>query len=178
MANRSIFFSCILWLIFKGAYAYFSGLTSFFSLFLGSFGCYIGMATLISQAKNTVSKIKRENESLEEQTSVYRRVSDITSGQSKKRGKKQERNFLQFEEERELKKPEDSLFSFLYFPAPFREENDEDRQEVDESDSMFFLDKSGSGAWSIGEERVELAGGSPNVIHACSNEKKHTLHDR
>lgn len=85
---------------------------------------------------------------------------------------------MQFEEERELKKPEDSLFSFLYSPAPFREENDEDRREVDESDSMFFLDKSGSGAWSIWEERVELAGGGPNVIHACSNEKKHTLHDR
>ncbi|CAI9761405.1 unnamed protein product [Fraxinus pennsylvanica] len=75
----------------------------------------------------------------------------------KRRGERKEKNeVLEIEQEREMKKLENVLFGFLYSPIDFGKDNDETIIEVDNSSTLFFMDRSANSKLSVYEEDVEL----------------------
>lgn len=81
---------------------------------------------------------------------------DATRNQKRKRGRKENDELLEIEQEKEMKKLENFLFGSLYSPVEFGKDDEEEaREEVDNSSALFFTDRSANSVLSVYEEDMD-----------------------
>ncbi|KAL3828011.1 hypothetical protein ACJIZ3_016813 [Penstemon smallii] len=96
---------------------------------------------------------------------------DATRNQKRKRGRKEKDDLTDIEQEKEMKKLENFLFGSLYTPVQFgKDDEEEDRAEVDNSSALFFTDKSADSALSVYEE--DIASGEESSDGEEENKQK------
>ncbi|KAG8370753.1 hypothetical protein BUALT_Bualt13G0016300 [Buddleja alternifolia] len=81
---------------------------------------------------------------------------DDTKNQKRKRAQKNKDELIEIEQEKKMKKLENSLFGSLYNPVEFGKDDEEEaRDEVDNTSALFFTDKSANSTMSVYEEDME-----------------------
>ncbi|CAI9117414.1 OLC1v1018806C2 [Oldenlandia corymbosa var. corymbosa] len=114
----------------------------------------VEMASLISQntgPKNWSDKVK---------PSVTDTLKQSQDGKGRKRKKEpnEGNNELEIEQQREMKKLENSLFGSLYSPVEFSKHEDEEvGSQVDDTAALFIVDRSANSGLSVYEEDQDLA---------------------
>ena len=83
---------------------------------------------------------------------------DVLRASKRKKERKDEDEKLLIEEEREMKKLENSLFGSLYSPVEFGKEDGEDIQDrAEKGSALFFMDRSANSMLSVYEEDGEFS---------------------
>ncbi|KAG2719044.1 hypothetical protein I3760_03G249100 [Carya illinoinensis] len=119
---------------------------------------------LISQnlpSKSRANKAKREDadepSSLQGNEDAENEYLDILRMTKRKKERREEDEKLAIEQDREMKKLENSLFGSLYSPVEFGNEDTEDTQDWAENGSaLFIMDRTASGVLSVYEEDAEF----------------------
>ncbi|KAL1559661.1 U3 small nucleolar RNA-associated protein 18 [Salvia divinorum] len=99
-------------------------------------------------------------------------IIDPTRNKKRKKGRKDDDDEqLEIEEGRQRKKLESFLFSNLYSPARFGNDDEEEAmEEVDNSSAVFFTDRSADSTLSVYEEDIESGDETPDEQR--NNERK------
>lgn len=120
--------------------------------------------------KDKIALVEEREEEVEEGDKI---IVDPTSNKKRKKGRKEEDDEqLQIEEGKQIKKLESFLFGSLYSPVEFGKDDEEDeaKEEVDNSSTFFFTDRSANSTLSVYEEDVDS--GAENAREKLNYERK------
>ncbi|KAK7818034.1 u3 small nucleolar rna-associated protein 18 like protein, partial [Quercus suber] len=130
-------------------------------------GFFLSKMSLISQnipPKSKAKKTKREDvndlSSMQGNEDAQNEYLDVSRMNKKKKKKEhnEENEKLVIEQEREMKKLENSLFGSLYSPVEFGKEDEEEIQDkVEKGSALFIMDRSANSMLSVHEEDAELS---------------------
>jgi len=82
---------------------------------------------------------------------------DVLRVNKRKKERKEEDEKLVIEQEREMKKLENSLFGSLYSPVEFGKEDEDIQDRAEKSSALFFMDRSANSMLSVYEEDGEFS---------------------
>ncbi|KAK6120051.1 hypothetical protein DH2020_046181 [Rehmannia glutinosa] len=89
---------------------------------------------------------------------------DATRNQKRKKGRKENDERIEIEQQKEMKKLESFLFGSLYNQVEFgKDDEEEPREEVDNSSAMFFTDRSANSVLSVYEEDMDTEKESSDI---------------
>ncbi|KAL3620627.1 hypothetical protein CASFOL_035539 [Castilleja foliolosa] len=120
--------------------------------------------SLISQnplSKELVQKKRKSTKKDEERIENGNEMElDATVIQTKKRGRKENNDLIDVEEQNEMNKLENTLFGSLYNQVEFGKDEDDDdeeepEEELDNGSPLYFTDKSANSALSVYEEDMD-----------------------
>ncbi|KAL0437407.1 UNVERIFIED_CONTAM: U3 small nucleolar RNA-associated protein 18 [Sesamum radiatum] len=103
--------------------------------------------------KGEIALVEEGKEEVEHGNEI---VLDGTRNQKRKRGRKDNDELMEVEEEKEMTKLENFLFGPLYNPVEFcKDDEDEAGEELDNGSALFFTDRTANSVLSVYEEDMD-----------------------
>ncbi|KAL0458261.1 UNVERIFIED_CONTAM: U3 small nucleolar RNA-associated protein 18 [Sesamum latifolium] len=119
--------------------------------------------------KGEIALVEEGKEEVEDGNEI---VLDGTRNQKRKRGRKDNDELMEVEEEKEMTKLENFLFGPLYTPVEFcKDDEDEAGEELDNGSALFFTDRTANSVLSVYEEDMD-SGDKSNEGQESNQRKK------